>query len=140
MSIMIAFFGNESTSTITAVSAVVDAFRVGSAATAGIRFKTTGAEQSINNGSTIGLGNWVNPTTTAIQWEIRATLDSGSTPTTGTLGVWQDFSVDRTWTVVANVDETITSSLTFEFRKVGGTLPEFTITGTVLSAESTGML
>jgi hypothetical protein len=140
MTMMMAFLGNEGTSTITAVSAVVDAFRVASAATAGIVFKSTGAEQGLRNESVIGLGNWVSPATTAAQWEIRATLDSGAVPTTGSLGVWQGLTVDRSWTIVANVDETVTSSLTFEFRKVGGTTPEFTITGTVLTAESTGIL
>ena len=139
MSFQMLFLGSESTSTITAVSVVVDTFRVGSEATAGVRFKSTGLEQTIRNESLAGVGDWVTPVATASQWEIRATLDSGDVPL-GALGTWLPLTSDQTWTVVASVDTFVTSVLTFEFRKVGGGAAEFTITGTSLSAEATGML
>lgn len=140
MSIQVAFFGSNATSMITASAAVVEAFRAGSAATAGISFKTNGQEIGIRNLSSIGFGNWVTLTTTANQWEIRAVLDSGTSPSTGVLGTWQDFSSDRSWTIVASPGETVTCALTFEFRKVGGTSAEFTVTGTFLTAEATEII
>ncbi len=136
MTIMVAFLGNEGTSTITAVSGVVEAFSVGAPAIAGIRFKTTGLEESIQGNFVTGLTNWVNPSSSASNWEIRATLDSGNTPTTGSLGVWQNFSVDRVWTIEAAVNQIRSSTLTFEFRKVGGSSAEATVSGTVLTANA----
>jgi hypothetical protein len=136
MAALLSFLGNEGTSTITAVSAVVDATSTGTTAVAGITFKTTGLEETIQNSFITGIVNWVNPTSTAAKWEIRATLDSGNTPTTGSLGVWQDFSVDRSWTIEAAINQVRNSTLTFEFRKVGDTSAEVTVTGTSLTANA----
>jgi hypothetical protein len=127
------FLGSESTSTITAQSAVVSKNSTSSASVS-ITFTTLGVQFTTANSSNVILGNWVSPATTADEWEIRATLDSGNTPT-GTLGVWQDFSVNRSWGLSISDPGSLEAAMTFEFRRVGDTPAEFTITGNSLSVE-----
>lgn len=74
-----------------------------------------------------GLGN---------DWEIRATLTSGTTPTFNAgLGTWLRLNANKSWsnTRIAS-SGTTTSTLTFEFRLFGGAIIQKTITGIVLKA------
>jgi len=134
MSMMIAFLGNEGASTITAEPAVVSRLSF-DPINLSIVFTNTGVQQTIKNGNTSTLGNWVTPPTTANQWEIRASVASGSNPTSGTLNTWQDFSTNRTWSLSVSDPGLVETFLTFEFRKVGGSSAEFTITGSSMSGE-----
>ncbi len=74
-----------------------------------------------------GLGN---------DWEIRATLTSGTTPTNNAgLGTWLALSSNRTWGNFRNHASgsgTTTSTLTFDFGAVGTSTALVTVTGTVI--------
>ena len=102
MGIQSAFLGNESSTTITAISSEVSTLRVGSASTSGIIFNASGLESVLRNESLSRIANWVTPTYTAPQWEMQAILVSGDVPTTGLLNTWQALTSTRSCSVVAN--------------------------------------
>lgn len=103
-------------------------------ATAGVRFKSDGTIQTINGSITFDFGAWVSPASSADEWEIRATLASGSVPT-GTRGSWLPLTSTREWVLTRSSDGMYESDLTFEFRRVGDTDPEVTITTNLLQVE-----
>lgn len=75
---------------------------------------------------------WSTPTTVTSNFEIRATLDSG-TIQTGTFGSWLDMSTTRTWEKIIyenGADQNETATVSFEVRKKGSTtnLDTWTIT------------
>ena len=51
-------------------------------------------------------------------FEIRATLQSGTTPTTGALDTWEIINGQRTWTLATVGGSLLTSVLTIEIRDV----------------------
>jgi len=56
----------------------------------------------------------------ASDWEVRATLSAGSTPT-GTLGTWLNCGTSRGWSVSSdNGGGLVASTLTVELRSAGG--------------------
>ena len=71
-------------------------------------------------------------------WEIRATLTSGTTPTNNAgLGTWLRLNSNRTWGNFRSQFSagTTTSTLTFDFREFGGPGTILvTVTGTVIRA------
>lgn len=127
------FLGSASTSTITAQSVVAEATGDDSA-TAGIGFLADGRQTIRANDSITVVGNWVVPSSTAAEWEIRAVLNSGITPTTGAIGTWLALTSDRNWALTSSLLGDANSLLTFEFRKVGGSSAEVTISGSSLTA------
>jgi hypothetical protein len=62
---------------------------------------------------------WVNPPSAAADYEVRATLISGDTPT-GTLNTWLNLGTTRTWLLMA-ASTALRCSLTIEIRRSGGT-------------------
>ncbi len=127
MGIQAMFLGGASRSVITAQSSVITD-ESSESAFAAIRFASTGEQVEIFSRNQVSVGYWVLPASGASEWEIRATLDSGSTPS-GDLGVWQGLNPDREWGLSRSNVGFSTSTLTFEFRKVGGSFSEYTISG-----------
>lgn len=65
--------------------------------TSGYKLTSAGLERKIVIGSYSTLGNWITPAAAAPgAYEVRATLNSGDTPT-GTLATWLALTSDRTW-------------------------------------------
>lgn len=119
-------------STITAIAVSVSDLGI-SEATAAIIYYPDGT-YSVSSGSfTEPRGNWVNPATAASQWEIRATLASGDTPT-GTLGTWLPLSSSRLWRLSRVSTGVSSCNLTFEFRRNGGSVAT-TLTNNLITAE-----
>ena len=133
MGMQMAFLGASGNASITAVAQQVARINLGTAEAA-IAFFANGQQANIRNGSVSVIGNWVTPTTSADQWEVRATLVSGDTPI-GSLNTWQALNIDRSWTVSANANEIKESFLTFEFRKIGDVTVDTTITDSSIYAE-----
>lgn len=127
MGIQAMFFGSISTSIITAQSSVVIEAK-NEPSSAGIRFTSAGEQIELISSSQVPVIYWVTPASSASEWEIRATLDSGDTPT-GSLGVWQTLATDREWSLSRSNVGSSSCTLTFEFRKVGGSSAEYTISG-----------
>lgn len=70
-------------------------------------------------------------------WDVRATLTAGTTPTTGTMSpTWQRLNANRAWYNSATGGATKTSTITFDFRLNGETTVLATVTGVVISAVS----
>lgn len=127
MGIQAMFLGSAPQSVITAQSSVITEAK-SEPASAAIRFTSAGEQVEVFSGSQVSVGYWVIPASSAAEWEIRATLDSGATPS-GTLGVWQGLNTDREWGLSRTDVGISTSTLTFEFRKVGGSGAEYTTSG-----------
>lgn len=137
MGIQAMFFGGIVQSTITAQSSVASDTGF-SQASAYIRF-TSGGLQAIEtfaNGQSI-IGSWVMPNSSAPEWEIRATLASGDTPS-GVLGTWQALTIDRVWGFNLTSSGTLSCALTFEFRPVGSTDAQVSIPGNSIFVEAVG--
>ena len=123
-----------SSSTITAAATVASDFGVGSAS-AGIRYNPNGSYERVIGASASFEGFWVSPTTAGSEWEIRATVASGVTPS-GTVNAWLALSSSRTWSVsVTGSGTSETCNLTLEFRRVGGSTAEITVTDNIIQAE-----
>lgn len=100
----------------------------GGTATASISF--------VGDGNYIGDSgsDWGVPNTSGLgnDYQIRATLSSGSAPSSGTLNTWQNIGTSRTWSLTAtNFDAT--STLSISIRDVA-TLTVITTNTYVLSA------
>lgn len=134
MAMQMMMLGSQSSNIITAQASVVNEVTTNRTATGYIRFSTNGEQIESVSGNDYIIGYWVTPATSANNWEIRATLDSGNTPI-GTLGTWQDFSVVRQWGFVRTTPGVSSCTMTFEFRKVGGSVAEYTISGNSISVE-----
>ena len=103
------------------------------------------------DGDLSGIGNFFTPPIHASEWhignplvglgagyEVRATLISGSTPTTNAgLGVFLRLNVGRIWSNERTVLGTRTSRLTLEFRVFGQTNIIKTVANMVIEAEVT---
>ena len=105
-----------------------------STATAAIRYNPDGSYQTIAGSDILPAGNWVSPVGSASQWEIRATVTAGATPTGASVGAWLALSSSRTWTLTRTATGVISSTLTFEFRPIGGATAA-TVTGNSIEVE-----
>jgi len=77
-----------------------------------------------------------NTATTGADYEVRATLTAGTTPTNNAgLASFLSLGTSRTWGNVTTAEETLTSTLTLEFRLAGGSVVIKTVTGMVISAQ-----
>ncbi len=72
-----------------------------------------------HNGTT--LEQWLDSSYSASDFEVRATLNSGNTPT-GNLGTWNTISTDRSWSLSQTVPGTKTCSLLIEIGYAGQNL------------------
>jgi hypothetical protein len=123
-----------SSSTITAAATVATDLSV-SSSSAGIRYNPNGSYERVIGGSPSFQGFWVSPTTAGSEWEIRATVASGVTPS-GTVNAWLALSSSRTWGLsVTGSGTSETCNLTLEFRRVGGSTAEVTVTDNIIQAE-----
>lgn len=130
---LLGFFGSLSTSNITGEVVSVDAIST-STATASVSFLNTGKQTTTVNSSTAIQGDWVTPPSSAAEWEIRATLNSGVTPS-GTFGSWLPLNTSRTWSLSSSAVGSLTSNITFEFRRVGSVTIEATLANNTLLVE-----
>ena len=130
-----ALLGGQSDSVV-----AVDTFNVQRLATTdttvSLSFSNTGSQfHTVNSSNTI-LRNWVTPATDASKWEIRATVESGATPDGSPLNTWLPLNLSRSWGLSSLPPGSfIETSLTFDFRRVGDTLPEVTSTGNIIYIE-----
>ena len=123
MSIQQALISSSSDSMIVASSANVSLIETsgGGSTTVAIGYSPAGFYYTQRAGSVISQGSWVDVPSKAPDWEIRATLDSGDTPDTGTLSSWLPLTSLRTWTLSVSLPEFKSCTLTFEFRRAGTT-------------------
>lgn len=77
----------------------------------------------LNTGLIIGSGNvnylsdvWVTPTSKASNYEVRATVQSGSSLSSGTTGSWLALSSSRNWTLSVTGNNAKNTSLLIEIR------------------------
>lgn len=62
-------------------------------------------------------GNWITPTSAAgSAYDIRMTVNSGSTPTGSAPGIWLSLGTTRTWTISQSGIGTNASNVTVEIR------------------------
>lgn len=61
-------------------------------------------------------GNWIVPATNMANYEVNATLDSGSV--SGTFGSWLSLGTDRTWTLTNTISGTDTGQITVQIRRI----------------------
>lgn len=103
-------------------------------ATAGYRLMNTGAAQKRVTGSYAAISNEWMVTGAVADYECRATLNSGDTPT-GTLATWLALSTTRTWELSTS-SGLLTCNLTIEIRDAATTtvLDSASVTLTVESA------
>jgi len=137
MSIQMALFSGGNSSRITAIRVDVSAFGPESV-TGAISFLSNGQQTISRDGSVSIVANWVTPTLLAGDWEIRAVLESGDSPSQGVLNTWLPLTSNRSWVLSRSTEGFLLTFLTFEFRRVGSTDPEVSITGNSISVESSG--
>lgn len=103
------------------VVSITDDFSYGrDGVTAGILFSSDGSYYRYRYGVPIFDSYWLNPQTNMGEYEIRATLNSGDTPDTGTIGSWEALSTSRQWTLTEEtLDASETCELLIEIRWTG---------------------
>lgn len=82
--------------------------------TANYTIKSDGTVTKTEGASTTTLETWL-VVGSAGDYEVRATLSSGDTPS-GTLGTWLALSSNRSWELVAGPSETLTCVLAVDIR------------------------
>lgn len=88
-------------------------------AVAGYRLNSSGIiETRIQSGYT-NIGDWVTPTSQAANYEVFATLNSGSA--SGPFGSWVALSSSREWTCAATIGNTNFADIFIEIRRTGTT-------------------
>ena len=121
------FYGKSAGATVNFNDATVTAAGVPSQS-AGYRINTNGFVYQVVNGVDTSLGQWVTPSSAGGNYEVFATLVSG-TLSSGTTGSWVATSGTPLWTRVAAISGTInTVVLSMQVRATG--------TGTVLDTWS----
>jgi len=107
--------------------------------TAGVSFKSSGVFSRYFFSTPIDMGHWLAPQENMGDYEIRATLSSGDTPTAGTIGSWEALSTTRTWELVSvTPSESLSASVLIEIRWAGNDVVQdsatYTLTATGPSA------
>jgi len=107
--------------------------------TAGIRFGSDGSYYRYRYGVPIFDSYWLTPQVNMGDYEIRATLSSGDTPDTGTIGSWEALSTTREWTLVEETaDASETCDLLIEIRWTGDNEVKDSATYTLSANNPTG--
>lgn len=99
--------------------------------TAGVALYSNGNIALYYGGMPIVVGQWISPVANVGDYEVRATLSSGDTPT-GTIGSWEALSTTRSWTLT-NDDTSDSCSILLEIRWTGDNLVKDSATYTLLS-------
>jgi len=87
--------------------------------TAGIIFASSGAFYRYLHGVPIEVSKWLAPQTDMGDYEIRATLVSGDTPS-GTFDTWQTLDTTRSWELATGTpEEFVIASVLIEIRWTG---------------------
>jgi hypothetical protein len=63
---------------------------------------------------------WASIGATPANYDVRATLNSGTTPAGSAVGSWLQLNADRTWSLTSSPGNTQTCDLTIEIRPTGG--------------------
>lgn len=86
---------------------------------AGIIFASSGAFYRYLSGVPIEVSKWLTPQVDMGDYEIRATLNSGDTPS-GTFDTWEALDITRTWDLTSSTPgEHLTASILIEIRWSG---------------------
>lgn len=120
-------FVGEPTISLDATYTADDSVSSPASATCSFRLTNAGLIQSLNTGGTTELGAWISDTSLAGNYEVRATLVSG-TLSGGTVGSYEVLSSTRTWFVTRSGSGSKECTFTVEIRKTG--------TGTVLDSSN----
>lgn len=104
--------------------------------TAGIGFKSNGYFSRYFGGIPTDINFWLTPQTNIGDYEIRATLNSGDTPTTGTIGSWEALSTTREWTLTASGSD-LACELLIEIRWSGNDEVQDSATYTLTATDGT---
>jgi len=89
-------------------------------ATAGYRLTSAGLAQSLVNVTYTTLETWCTPTSEAGNYEVFATLVSGSTPS-GTIGSWVALSTTQDWVLSSSIGISKVCQLSLQIRRIGTT-------------------
>lgn len=104
---------------------VGDVTHDGSTATATFTIKNDGTVRDQDNNS---LETWL-PSGSASNWDVRATLNSGTSPSGSGVGSWLSCGTTRSWSLVNSTQpSSITCSLLIELRSGGITAASATAT------------
>lgn len=113
--------GGTTADTIAVPNATVSGYRVGATAEAYYTLASDGKIYSVENTDpAVELGSWVVPNSSASNYEVFATVTSG-TLDFGTSGSWLALSSTRTWGVTRTTFGTDTTVLDLQIRRVGTT-------------------
>jgi hypothetical protein len=63
---------------------------------------------------------WAGVGATPANYDVRATLNSGTSPAGSAVGSWLQLNADRTWSLTSSPGNTQTCNLTVEIRPTGG--------------------
>lgn len=101
--------------------------------TAGVYAGNNGSFYKYISNAPVVIYNWISPLTNMNQYEIRATLTGGDTPTTGTLDTWQNLGTSRSWTLVTETEEEeLSSTILLEIRWTGNNVVQSSATMTLV--------
>ena len=114
------FYGKSAVTIVLSNQYVQDFTGGARAATAGYRLTSGGLAQSLVNTTYTTLETWCTPTSEAGNYEVFATLVSGSTPS-GTIGSWVALSTTREWALSSNIGLSKVCQLSLQIRKIGTT-------------------
>lgn len=115
------FYGTSNV-VVTIADQFITATRVGASVTATALYglDATGTAYKGVNGNTTFFSNWISPTSVASNYEVYATLSSGSL-STGTTGSWLALSSSRTWGVNRSAYGQSDAVIVLQIRKIGTT-------------------
>lgn len=102
--------------------------------TAGVSLNGNGSLSIYYNGSPIVVGYWITPQTNMSDYEVRATLSSGNTPT-GTLGSWLSLGTTKSWTLQSS-SGALSSVILLEIRWTGDNSVQDSATYTLNASDS----
>lgn len=88
-------------------------------AIAGILFKGNGQYAKTIYGVDIDVNNWIAPNTNHSQYEIRATLSSGDTPTGSALNTWLSLATTQAWYLAVSATSSESCELQVQIRWTG---------------------
>lgn len=100
-----------------AVNAVSDFQLSPGTSNAEVTFTNTGTYAGVGNVEGFS-GNWITPTSAAgSAYEIRLTVNSGSTPSGSAPNIWLSLGTTRTWTISQSGVGSDSSNVTIEIRR-----------------------
>jgi hypothetical protein len=97
---------------------IIYAFNIGGPAIAGYQVSSNGSDYQIVNASTLLLSQWVTPTSAGGNYEVFATVTSG-TLSSGATGSWVATSGNPIWQCVQVGAGVKSANLTMQVRAVG---------------------